>query len=301
MTTTATANANANATENGGHKSVWMYMHGTDFRQGTADIQGIRTRFVQAGPADAPCVVMLHGTGGSWETFCANLPAFSKHFNCYALDMVGCGFSAKPDYPYEIAVYMNHVLGFMDAMKVSRAHLVGVSLGAWVAARLAHNHPDRIGRLALTSVAGLIADPATMARIRAGRGKAVEDPSWSNVKAIFQKLILDEKYRMDDLVGVRQASYRLPDMKRAMDHILVLQDPEIRTRNLLTEDEWRHISSPALLIGSVDDPDTYLETARRVAKLMPHARYVEMRHVGHWAHYEDFETFNKLAIPFFQE
>ncbi|MFC6284911.1 MULTISPECIES: alpha/beta fold hydrolase [Polaromonas] len=282
-------------------KSIWAHLYNTDFRQGWVDVNGIRTRYVQAGHPGAPCVVMLHGTGGSWETFCANLPAFSKHFNCFALDMVGCGFSDKPDYPYEIATYMTHVLGFMDAMQISKTHLVGVSLGAWVAARLAHNHAGRIGRLALTSVAGLIADPATMARIRAGRGKAVEDPSWSNVKAIFEKLILNEKYRLDDFVAIRQASYRLPDMKRAMDHILVLQDPEIRTRNLLTEDEWREIQNPALLIGSVDDPDTYLETARKVAKLMPHARYVEMQNVGHWAHYEDAGTFNKLAIPFFQE
>ncbi len=287
-----------NTTSTDSCSSIWMHLYRTSFRQEWADIGGIRTRYVEAGWPDAPAVVMLHGTGGSWDTFCANLEAFSAHFRCLALDMVGCGFSGKPDIDYEIPVYVRHVRDFMDHLGVRQASFVGVSLGAWVAARFAHSHPDRTARMALTSVAGLTADAATMARIRDNRGKAADNPSWENIGRIFDKLILRPDLRLPDFIGVRQASYRLPEMAQAMKHILVLQDPEIRRRNLLTEDEWRQIQAPALLIGSVDDPDTYLETAQRVSKLMPNAKYVEMRRVGHWAHYEDAETFNALAIPF---
>ena len=112
------------------HRSIWGHLMRTSFQQGWVDVAGVRTRYVQAGPADAPAVVMLHGTASSWECFSANLHQHSKHFNCYAIDMVGSGLTDKPDYDYEIPVYVAHVRGFMAAMNIKRASLIGVSLGA---------------------------------------------------------------------------------------------------------------------------------------------------------------------------
>ena len=53
-----------------------------------------------------------------------------------------------------------------------------------------------------------------------------------------------------------------------------------------------------MLIGAVDDPDEYLETARIVSRWIPSARYVEMKQVGHWPQFEDAAAFNTLNIDF---
>jgi pimeloyl-ACP methyl ester carboxylesterase len=268
------------------------------FRQGWADVDGIRTRYVQAGPTDAPVVLMLHGTAGSWECFCANLGAHAAHFNCFAFDMIGSGFTDKPDIDYEIPVYVDHVRGFMRAMGLQRAAVIGVSLGAWVAARLAVGHPALVSKLTLIAASGLIANNETMGQIRAVRTRAVDDPSWENMKTVFLTLIHDERDRIPDFVAVRQRIYRQPEMKRAMAHILCLQDPVIRTRNLIGESEWRRIEAPTLAIAAPDDKEDYHRTALRVTELIPNARTHEIRNVKHWAQFEDFDTFNRVNIDF---
>lgn len=280
------------------YRSVWSDLRELSFRQGWIDAGGIRTRFAQAGDPSAPALIMLHGTGGSWEAFCGNLAAHAKSFNCYAIDMVGSGFSDKPAYDYEISAYVDHTLKFMKAIGVDRASFIGVSLGAWVATRLAVDHPDAVSKMTLCAASGMIANKATMQRIQSQRFKAVDDPSWENISSIFDNLIHDPENKIDDLIAVRQAVYKLPGARDAMARILVLQDPEIRERNLIPEEQWRAIKAPTLLIGSVDDPNIFLDTARKVATLIPNATYVEMRNVGHWPQFEDPETFNALNLRF---
>jgi 2-hydroxy-6-oxonona-2,4-dienedioate hydrolase len=282
-------------------RSIWTELRQVAFRQAWVDADGVETRYAEAGPADAPVVMMLHGTGGHWETFAANLGPYSQHFRCIALDMIGSGFTAKPDIDYEIAVYVAHVRSVMRALGVTRASFVGVSLGSWVAARLAHDHPDEVDRLVFLATAGLIATRSNMDRIRTERTKAVDDPSWAAISAMFEHLIADPANRIDDLIALRQAVYRLPEMRQAIEHVLVLQDPEVRDRNLLTEDEWRAIRAPAFVVASGKDHNEYENTSRRVAALMLHARLFEMPEVRHWPHFEDPATFNAASLAFLLE
>lgn len=280
------------------YRSVWAHMMQTPFRQDYVDVGGVRTRYMQAGPTNAPGVVMLHGTAGTWEGFCANIPAHAEHFNCYAIDMVGSGFSSKPDFDYEIPVYVAHVRGFMKAVGLKKASFIGVSLGAWVAAKLAVDHPELVDKLTLLAASGLIMNKDTMGGIRSRRTKAVDDPSWENIKAIFSSLILDERNRIPDLIAVRQATYRQPEMKRAMDHVLCLQDPAVRPRNLIPEEDWKKIKAPTLVVAAPDDKEDFYQTALRVSKLIPNARMVEKKGVAHWAQFEEPAFFNQVSIDF---
>ena len=278
--------------------SIWTALRELSFTQGYIDAGGLRTRYVEAGPADAPAVVMLHGTGGHWETFVRNLGPYSQHFRTIAFDMVGNGFTDRPDYDYEIPQYVAHVRDTMDALRVDHAHLLGTSLGSWVAAAFALQFPERVDKLVFMSTAGLVGTAENMARIRATRTKAVEDPNWESIKAMFDHLIADPSNRLDDLVSLRQAIYRQPGMITTMDHTLVLQDAEIRNRNLITPDQWQAITAPTLTIASGQDVSEYTNTSRQVAELMPNARVVEMAAVKHWPHFEDADLFNEVSLEF---
>jgi 2-hydroxy-6-oxonona-2,4-dienedioate hydrolase len=280
------------------YRSIWTELRQVAFRQGYVEAGGISTRFAEAGSPDAPAVVMLHGTGGHWETFAANLGPYAQHFRCIAVDMIGNGFSSKPDLDYEIAVYVDHVRATMAAFGIGRASFLGVSLGSWVAARLALDHPDQVDKLVFMATSGLIATVSNMERIRAERTKAVNDPSWSSIKAMFEHLIAEPHNRIDDLVALRQAVYAQPEMLDTIDHILVLQDPAARDRNLIAEDLWRTIQAPALIIASGKDHNEYENTSRRVAALMPNAQLLEMPHVKHWPHFEDAAMFNQASLRF---
>ena len=283
------------------HASIWSALMQVAFRQGYVEAGGVRTRFAESGNEGAPAVVMLHGTGAHWETFARNLGPYGEHFRTIAFDMIGNGFTERPDHPYEIEHYVAHTLAVMDALAIERAHLVGTSLGSWVAAAFALRHPERVAKLVLMSVAGLVASEENMQRIVSTRMRAVEDPNRGSIKAMFDHLIADEANRLDDLVTVRQAMYRQPDMVQTMRNTLVLQDRAIRERNLLSDDDYRSIAHPTLTIASGLDVSEYSNTSRVVAALMPNARVVEMADVKHWPHFEDAATFNAVSLAFLRE
>ena len=294
------------------YRSLWMYLKELEFRQGFAEVAvngaAVRTRYAEAGavsdvvagatPEDKPHVVLLHGTGGHWETFAPNLMALSEHFHCVAIDMIGNGFSDKPDYDYEIAVYVEHVLGVMDYFGMQRAHFVGMSLGAWVAATIAVSHAARVDKMVLMSPAGKEATASNMARIRAERTKAVNEPTWESLHAVFAHLIAEEANRLPDLIGLRQAVYQRDDTRETIDHLLILQDAAARDRNLIAEEKWRGIGAPVMIVASGRDHGVYQETATSIAGLIPNAEVFEMPEVRHWPHFEDPESFNRAAVSF---
>ena len=280
------------------HRSIWTHLLRTSFTQGWVDAGSIKTRFVQAGDKNAPVLIMLPGTASSWESFCANLESHARHFNCLAIDLVGSGFSGKPDIDYEISTYVDHVLAFMKAMQVTRASFMGVSLGAWIAARIAVNHPDMVEKLVLIAASGMMSHSQTMGRIKGTRTKAVDEPSWANIESVFEPLIYNENDRIPDLIAVRQAAYRQPEMRRAMGHILCLQDPDIRARNLIAESEWRSIKAPTLIVVAPDDSEMFHETAVRAAELILDAKTIEIKHVRHWPHFERPDLFNAASVSF---
>lgn len=285
-------------TEEYRHRSIWGHLMKLAFSQNYVDAGGIRTRYVEAGSKDAPVLIMIHGTGSSWECFCATLESHAQHFRCLAIDMAGSGFSDRPDEPYEIPFYVNHVLAFMDALGIEKASFIGVSLGAWVTSRLVVDHPERVEKLTLLASSGLIINNATMSRTKTVRNAAVDDPSWENIKPVFNSILYKEEDRIPDLIQLRQAIYREPDMKMGMGNILVLQNEEVRRRNLVTEEEWRGVTVPIFIILAPDDNRDYTTTGERIADLAADVRTLTIEKVKHWAHYEAPEIFNPANLAF---
>ena len=65
---------------------IWQQIYATPHRLAWIDVGGVRTRMLEAGPPDAPAVLLLHGTAGSLENFCANVAALAAHFRVIAID-----------------------------------------------------------------------------------------------------------------------------------------------------------------------------------------------------------------------
>lgn len=280
------------------YRSVWRHMMQVPFKQDYIDVLGIRTRYVEAGDPKAPAVVLVHGTGGHWEAFCANIGPLAEHFHVFAFDMLGCGFSDKPDRPYEIAGYVEQTKAFMSAMGLQSAGFIGVSLGSWVVTRLALSNPELVNSMILISPPGLLPLPESIkARVDERRSSA-NDPSWNKISSLLEHLFYSKASLIDDIIAVRQQVYSLPGIDNIMPRMLTLFDPDIRKRNNLTEEQWRSIETPTLIIAHVDSPDLYLETARAIQKLLPNAQTVEMPRTAHWAQFEEPEAFNPIAIDF---
>lgn len=282
------------------YRSVWSHLAPVALRQGWVQTGDFDTRYCETGKRGNPALIMIHGTGGSWEAFCANLGPLGEHFHCFALDMIGCGYSGKPDRDYEIFDHVTQLRAFMDQMELPRASFMGISMGSWTASRFALAYPERTDKLILLSAFGLSDDAEEIGSILSRRGKAFAEPNWESVADVFDKLILDEKNRIDDLIGLRLQTYLQPSMRAAGERILSVFRPELLSRNLITPSEWAEISVPTLIVASVDDRPLYAKTARTIAGYIRNSVLVEMGGVGHWPQFEEPQRLNELVVKFMQ-
>ena len=284
------------------YRSIWSYLVTVPFKQDYVQVEDVRVRYAEAGDPAAPTVVMLHGTGGHWEAFCANFGAFAEHFHVLAFDMVGAGFSSKPDRPYMVRELARFTTAFMDALGIAKAHLVGVSLGAQTATRAAIDFPDRVDRIVLVSPVGLSrltpkSGDDTEAQTQR-RAAIVRDTSWDSTKSIFKGLIHDARDVLDDLVSVRQRVHKMPDAERDMLNVFAMATPRYYVQGSLGDDEIAALAAPALVFVSEHDAPFFKETARVIGELAPDVRLVELSNVAHWAQFETADYFNDTAIAF---
>ncbi|RDI45081.1 alpha/beta fold hydrolase [Nocardia mexicana] len=280
------------------YESIWSDLQGVAFTQGYLDVGGVRTRYLHAGDTNAPALVLLHGSGGHAEAYVRNLATHAEHFSTWVIDMLGHGYTARPGHPLEIEHYVAHLAGFLDAVGVRKASISGESLGGWVAARMAIDHPDRVDRLVLNTAGGSQADPEVMRRIVTLSMAAVTDPTWETVQARIKWLMADKSKGYDDIVASRQAIYRQRGFVDAMRDIMALQDPQIRQRNLLGPTEYGSITAPTLVLWTSDDPTADVVEGRRIASMIPGARFEVLSGCGHWPQYEDPKTFDALHLDF---
>ena len=121
------------------------------------DVSGLRVHYVRKGRG--PALILLHGLGSSIYTWADVIPALAQDHDVVAADLPGFGGSDVPD---ELAssVYPATVLGLLDRLGISRATLVGNSLGGAVAVVLAARHPERVRRLVLLDSAGYNLEPS---------------------------------------------------------------------------------------------------------------------------------------------
>jgi len=110
-------------------------------------LDGLAIHYVVAGRG--PAAVLIHGLGGFAESWRRTIDALAGRATVYALDLPGFGRSAKPAAPYDLAYFAAVVGGFLDAVGISQAALVGHSLGGAIAVTYALVHPPRVERLAL--------------------------------------------------------------------------------------------------------------------------------------------------------
>lgn len=113
-----------------------------------------RIRYAQRGE-DGPVVILVHGFGGDLDNWLFNIDALAQKARVYALDLPGHGQSVKQVSDPSLSGLAQALRGFMEAVDITGAHLVGHSMGAAVAARLACDTPDRVQSLSLIAAAGL--------------------------------------------------------------------------------------------------------------------------------------------------
>jgi 2-hydroxy-6-oxonona-2,4-dienedioate hydrolase len=278
--------------------SVWADLRGVSFSQGFLDAAGVRTRYISSGSPDKPLLLCLHGVGGHAEAYSRNLGPHGEHFWTVAIDLLGHGWTDKPAIDYQLPDYAGHVMNVLQALGRTKAHITGESIGGWIATHLAVHHPEVVDKLVLNTAAGWTAHPDVMNRLKTISAQAAADPSWERIRGRLEFLMYDKTKVSDDLIETRRAIYAQPGFPDTMKRVMCLQEMDLRRKNMITEEQYRSIKSPTLVVWTSHDPTATPEEGKQIADMIPNSRYVVMNECGHWPQYEDADEFNRLHIDF---
>ena len=128
---------------------------GVPLRSRRVDGAGVRLHLVEAGPADGPLVLLLHGFPESWAAWRHQIPALAAAgYRVWAPDQRGYNRSEAPPEvgAYALDTLADDVLALLDEAGAARARIVAHDWGALVAWHLALRDPDRVERLAVLNV-----------------------------------------------------------------------------------------------------------------------------------------------------
>ena len=132
------------------------------------ELHGDRVAYRDAGSGET--LLLIHGMAGSSETWRAVIPQLAKKYRVIAPDMLGHGQSDKPRGDYSLGAFAVWLRDLLDELGVTRATIVGQSLGGGVAMQFVYQHPDYCQRLVLISSGGLGPDVGWTLRLLSAPG-----------------------------------------------------------------------------------------------------------------------------------
>jgi pimeloyl-ACP methyl ester carboxylesterase len=214
-------------------------------------------------------VVLIHGLAGSTRWWRRNAPGLSRFFKVYLIDLPGIA-SMNGTNPVE--TLRACLPAWLDTLGLERVHLVGHSLGGYVAIHLAATQPERVARLALIDSVGIPID-ARPHQMLARAVQGARHASWTFMPTIFRD-------------GVRAG---LPALWRLTEAIL-----EVDARPLL-----REIVAPTLILWGTRDTVLPPKLGRRMAEMMQNATFQLVPRAGHNSMADNSRMVNRALLDFF--
>jgi pimeloyl-ACP methyl ester carboxylesterase len=241
-------------------------------------------------------LLLIPYTAADHACYAFQLPAYTEHFSCIAIDLPGSGESDKPAGPYTTERYADQAAAFLGAIGIGQAHVAGMSLGAAVGIHLAARHPGRVRSLSLHS--GWDATDAYLKIVvEQWRALASTLPSVADVviRGIFPWCFTPEMYVerpefVDTLVAfVRGRPAQPADAFLAQTDAVIAHDASA----VLSA-----IEVPTLITCGARDLVCSTRFADSLKSGISGSELVVFDHLSHAGLHEDAETFNRATLDF---
>jgi len=266
-----------------------------------SDVGGVGVHFQEAGPEDAPVVVLIHGFASSnlvWSKVLLELA--EQGFRVIAPDLLGYGYSAKPrNLEYTIGRQAKMVVGLMEKLGIERANIVGSSYGGAVAATIALDYPKLVEKLVL--VGAVTNNRPTRYMLMRLFGSPVIGDILSPLVVGSRRLLRMRMKRVYDRhawpmderrVQARHLPLRTRGTHRAIIRTVRRWDAERISRDA------HLITQRTLVVWGDRDREVPLADAYRLQDEIPGARLIVFEECGHLPHEEYPEEFVEIVCGF---
>lgn len=281
--------------------SIYCELLGTQIRM----VQGKKyvTRAIEYGSGDP--LILIHGSGGSAESWFRNMRRLGETFHVYAIDALYHGFSSKEpaDVEDRTAQQVDHLLDFMDAEGIEKANIEGESMGAHITFRLAFEHPERCNRIVLNTgqqvdfkreFAPQLKGINALAELTKA---ALANPNPDTIRARMEWLMSAPDRVDDELVALRLKFWSLPELRESLSQTGPGSSRPAQVRRF-SEDEVRQLSVPTLVFWTEFNPSGGPDIGEALAELIPGAKYYLMKDAAHWPQYEKPEEHDQVITDF---
>jgi 3-oxoadipate enol-lactonase len=258
------------------------------------DVDGLTISYDVQG--DGEPLLLIPYTSADHACYAFQLPSYTEHFSCIAVDLPGSGESDMPAGLYSTEGYADQVAAFLGAIGVERAHVAGVSLGAAVGMHLAARHPDRVRSLSVHS-GWHAGDDYLSIVVAQWRTLASTLPTVADVviQGIFPWCFTPEMYverpefvdTLEDFVRGRPA--------QPVDAFLAQTDAVLAhdASAVLSE-----IDAPTLITFGAHDLVCSTRFAQPLKDGIAGSELVVFDHLSHAGLHEDPESFNRATLDF---
>lgn len=240
-----------------------------------------------------PHLILIEGLGVATWLWEKQIPDFSKHFTTVAYDNRGAGQSDKPPGPYSISQMADDLAALMDSLKIAKAHILGVSMGGFIAQDFALRYPTKVDKLVLvcTSAGGPDHVPMsqeTLAMFFYNEGSP-RDIARKKLSLAYSENFMQNSEMVEHLIDLRLRNPQPP-------HAYLAQISAGAAFNL--SDKVQNISAPTLILAAENDRLVPVANAHNLAKKIPNSQLKIYGGLGHQFFVEIPEPFNKDVIDF---
>jgi pimeloyl-ACP methyl ester carboxylesterase len=241
------------------------------------------------GDPESPAILLIGGAATSmdwWEEeFCERLASGPRFVIRYDLRDTGQSVSYEPGAPqYGGPDLVTDAVGLLDALRLARAHVVGMSMGGGIAQRLALHHADRVASLTLIATSPGGADlPPMSDELRAWFEEPPPEPDWSDRQAVVDYIVEDLRQHAGTLPfdeeEMRAFAGRIVDRtvniaSSMKNHYLLEGDEPVGPR-------LGELTAPTLVLHGTEDPLFPYGHAEALAAEIPGARLLPLEGMGH--------------------
>lgn len=271
---------------------------------------GVRTHYSWAG-TEGPAVILLHGAGpgacgaAGWRLM---LPALAKAgFRAYAIDQLSMGFTDTRPHAWPVNGHqslVDHVHDFIEALCLDEVSLVGNSQGAYVAAKYAIDHPERVNKIVLigSNTIYQAMQEVPERKMRSFLEVIGYDYTEESLRNFLTRNLAPGAVVPEELIQLRHKAATRPGVKEANDAFdayikKMNEDPKLWDRFCI-KDSLPKLKIPGIFIWGKQDNVASVETAYKLEKLLPNIKFEYIDDCGHQAQTDQPEVVNKLVIDF---
>lgn len=232
-------------------------------------------------------VILIHGVGGDHQAHLSNvIEPLSKNFKTVALDCRGHGQSDKPS-AFTIEDHVNDILGIMDHFGFEKAHLLGISMGSYIAQLVAITAPDRIDKLVLTVTKSNGLTSSIQRLLKENETQIQGLDMHETILKLLKYMVYDTELMKDylEIFETRLSPEQFNAANKAIDAFDFRKElSKVKAKTLVISGKYDGLNPP--------------DGGKEVASLIKDATFVEMQYSGHAPMFEEPSTYIHIVEEF---